>query len=105
VRARVDIGYFHWFVPAEERSRCRGCAGSLDARPHVEVQLEPTLEKDGSLRLRRSIHGLRRLSRVCTREEIARGKPNDDSICPIEEIRRVEHNAVVWHYRDGALVR
>jgi len=103
LRSRLAVGFFQWLLPAQDRARCRGCAGSYDARPHVEVRLTPTIDK-GALRLRKT-ENLRRLSYMCDPREIARGRQNEDSLCPIEDVHHVQRNAGVWRYRDGALVR
>jgi hypothetical protein len=99
------IGIFQWAMSRNERRRCRRCAHSFDARPHVEVRLQSATTVRGTLHLTRKVTRLDRLRRVCAAGEIARGGANDDSICPINEIREVQRNAGVWRYSNGHLVR
>jgi hypothetical protein len=41
--AAIQVGQFTWLLAAEDRRRYPKAATSLDARPHVEVQLVPTI--------------------------------------------------------------
>ncbi|MBA3452926.1 MAG: hypothetical protein H0T42_07535 [Deltaproteobacteria bacterium] len=42
--ATIQIGQFTWILASEDRKRYPKGAESLDARPHVEVQLAPRIE-------------------------------------------------------------
>ena len=54
--ASIQLGQFTWLLAAEDRRKYPEAATSLDARPHVEVQLVPELAKGGlSLRVGRDV--------------------------------------------------
>jgi hypothetical protein len=104
------VGLFQWSMSGRERNHCAACRHSYDARPHVELRLEPKVTGPGALRLTLKVNNLKRLAHVCNVRDLSplpepKDGEEEPTLCQIDELREVRHNAGTWRWVNGRLAR
>jgi hypothetical protein len=102
-RDRRAIAELVWHLAAEERPRYPRGAFSLDARPHLEVALEPVvLAPDAVELVARRVHLPRRL---LPRFEEPGCVEDGDLECPVTRLRALARDAGRWRVGPAGIVR